>query len=161
MGDTLQLEDHHRSNEMKFPSITRQSLSEAQNHRCCYCGCGMTLEDDMSPTMATREHVIPRALGGPTEWWNLVAACNECNTLRGHMSALAFAWMRQTMVTENIIHIRYDRLMQTFDRYEKRSFGKVVVAFNFLHRLFGHLPEIPAVPLKYRDRYEGSLLHNS
>lgn len=121
----------------------------------------MTLEDDMSPTMATREHIIPHALGGQTEWWNLAAACNQCNTLRGHMNALGFLWMRQNMMTAEIMHIRYARLMLTFDRYEKRSLGKVVVVFNFLQRLFGYQPEIPVVPLKYKAQYERSIQYNS
>lgn len=45
-------------------SMTRFSLSEAQNNKCCHCSCEMTLEDDGSPTMATREHIIPRVYGG-------------------------------------------------------------------------------------------------
>jgi hypothetical protein len=125
---------------MKPPSMTRFSLSEAQNHRCCYCSCEMTLEDNDSATMATREHLIPRVFGGPTEWWNLVAACHECNSLRGHMNALAFHFMRQTM--------SHERLMQTFDRYERSAAGKVIIVFVFLRRLFGHPPAMPVVTLK-------------
>jgi hypothetical protein len=108
----------------------------------------MTLEDDDSPTMATREHLIPRVFGGPTEWWNVVAACRECNSLRGHMSALAFFWMRNTMSTETIVALRYERLMLAFERYEKKTEGSSVVVFAFLKKLFGHQPVLPVVALR-------------
>ena len=98
--------------------------------------------------MATREHLIPRVFNGPTEWWNLVAACSECNTLRGHMSAHAFFWMRQHMSTHEIRVLRYGRLILAFDRYEKKTIGGAIVVFAFLHRLFGHEPALPAVALK-------------
>jgi hypothetical protein len=38
-------------------------------HKCAYCGRPAT----------TRDHVVPRAQGGPTAWGNLVAACVKCN----------------------------------------------------------------------------------
>ena len=133
---------------MQRSVITRHALSEAQNHRCCYCSVEMTLEDDCRPTMATREHLIPRIFGGPTEWWNLVAACNECNSLRGHMNALAFCQMRLTMNVEAIKMTRWNLLMLAFERYERKTVGKVVVVFTFLTRLFGHTPVVRAVALK-------------
>jgi 5-methylcytosine-specific restriction endonuclease McrA len=30
------------------------------------------------------DHVWPYKHGGPTEWWNLVAACPDCNLSRQH-----------------------------------------------------------------------------
>ncbi len=109
----------------------------------------MTLECDDAPTMATREHLIPRVFNGPTEWWNLVAACHECNATRGHMNALAFYWLRLTMSIASIRVIRYNLLILAYERYEKRTVGKSVVVFTFLRRLFGHTPEVPAVSLKW------------
>jgi len=137
MGGTLQSESHQRSNEMKLPSITRQSLSESQNHRCCYCSCTMTLADDDAPSMATREHVIPRAFGGPTEWWNLVAACRECNSLRGHMYAMKFYYMRSRLSVIEIRMLRYDHLTDEDERYKKRTKGRTTVMWCFLERWLG------------------------
>lgn len=57
-------------------------LSEAQNHRCCYCGVDM-VADHLHQHGATIEHVVTRAAGGKTTWLNLVAACRTCNTKRG------------------------------------------------------------------------------
>lgn len=39
---------------------------------CHYCGDPAT----------TWDHIIPRALYGPGEPWNLVPACEECNTVK-------------------------------------------------------------------------------
>lgn len=70
-------------------------LSEAQNHRCAYCGVrfgaevpelGWTVKD----TFATVEHFEPTSLGGGNAWENLVAACHRCNVKRGNGCALAF-----------------------------------------------------------------------
>lgn len=64
----------------------RRKLAEAQNWRCCYCGCRMTDEGGHGngPRQATFEHVVPRALGGADREWNLVIACRLCNNTRGH-----------------------------------------------------------------------------
>ena len=63
----------------------RRRLAEAQNWRCCYCGCVTTDEAgrDSSPRQATLEHIVPRALGGPDHESNLVIACAACNGRRG------------------------------------------------------------------------------
>jgi len=54
-------------------------MFEAQDGRCAYCFNRMTLKLNR-PMTATRDHVIPRYSGGPTEAWNMVAVCSTCNT---------------------------------------------------------------------------------
>lgn len=64
----------------------RARLSEAQNHRCCYCGIRMTEpsgKDDRTRTIVTIEHLIPASAGGKTTWETCVAACAGCNSDRG------------------------------------------------------------------------------
>lgn len=68
-------------------------LSEPQNHRCCYCGHRM-IEIPRQPSFTprnamTREHFIPRSYQGVGKE-NLVAACRQCNEMRGNMDAIAF-----------------------------------------------------------------------
>jgi hypothetical protein len=64
----------------------REKLSEAQNHRCCYCGCQTWLFDrpkNMSKyQFATIEHVVALIHGGNNHKNNLVMACLGCNNLR-------------------------------------------------------------------------------
>lgn len=61
---------------------TLYRLCEAQNWRCCYCGCRMT-DGGNTLERATFEHVVPRAFGGPDTESNLVIACMGCNNRRG------------------------------------------------------------------------------
>jgi 5-methylcytosine-specific restriction endonuclease McrA len=55
--------------------VSLSRLSEAQNHRCAYCGKIMD--------HPTRDHIIPRSKGGAHSWINIVAACQECNKMKG------------------------------------------------------------------------------
>lgn len=58
----------------------RETLSERQNHRCCFCQCKF---EDTGYRRATIEHVVPKALNGKDEEVNLVASCFRCNSNRG------------------------------------------------------------------------------
>jgi 5-methylcytosine-specific restriction endonuclease McrA len=76
-------------------------LSEAQNHRCCYCGCKMRLfnryilNEILHDDAATFEHVIPRSHGGSDQWVNLVVACRQCNNNRNTLDAMTFYYFIQ------------------------------------------------------------------
>ncbi len=67
----------------------RTRLAEAQNWRCCYCGCRL------EPETATIEHVKPRALGGSNTWENCAAACDPCNSKRGGRTSRTVTQRRQ------------------------------------------------------------------
>lgn len=64
-------------------------LSEAQNHRCCYCGVQLVF-GGTSPQSWTFEHVRPRAHGGKTSFGNCVIACRACNEARDTMPVREF-----------------------------------------------------------------------
>jgi hypothetical protein len=64
-------------------------LCEAQNWRCCYCGCrfgDVPNADDYPST----DHVVPLSMDGERTWENEVAACRRCNALRGATDAFEF-----------------------------------------------------------------------
>lgn len=61
----------------------KQLMSEAQNHRCCYCGTTMCYEQGFSNS-ATFEHIVPLGLGGDDTYDNIVIACFACNNQRGN-----------------------------------------------------------------------------
>lgn len=70
-------------------------ISEAQNHRCCYCGVrfGASIPElGWTPfqTALTLEHVRPKSEGGGHGWDNIAGACRRCNHRRGCEDALAF-----------------------------------------------------------------------
>ena len=55
--------------------LTRREVFRRDNYTCQYCG-----RRDVNLTV---DHVIPRHLGGPHKWTNLVAACSACNHRKG------------------------------------------------------------------------------
>ena len=46
---------------------------EAQGGRCAICGL------DFAPDKLTRDHIVPRAKGGGTQWDNIQLVCEPCN----------------------------------------------------------------------------------
>lgn len=61
----------------------RAALFAAQGGRCAYCDEPMNLQ--LGPRLCTIDHVIPRREGG--EDGLKVAACYQCNRLKGCMTA--------------------------------------------------------------------------
>ena len=58
----------------RAPAFTRFNLFLRDGFKCVYCH---------SPEDLTFDHVIPRRLGGKTNWQNIVAACSKCNWKKG------------------------------------------------------------------------------
>lgn len=75
----------------------RTQLSEAQNHRCCWCGKHMVFIPNRKDS-ATIEHVIPRSQGGADHPDNYAVACGGCNTARGNMPAEEFMQRREQLM---------------------------------------------------------------
>lgn len=63
----------------------RREVFEKSAGRCFYCGKALTLDGTWHI-----EHQMPRALLGPDELPNLVAACAPCNLAKGSRTALEF-----------------------------------------------------------------------
>ncbi len=61
----------------RYPAFTRFNVFLRDEWCCQYCG------DKFKTQSLTFDHVIPRAMGGHTEWENIVAACQDCNTRKG------------------------------------------------------------------------------
>ncbi len=56
--------------------LNRRSILIRDDYACQYCGYrgpGLTID-----------HVIPKDRGGKTDWDNLVACCNRCNSKKGN-----------------------------------------------------------------------------
>ena len=53
--------------------VTRDGVLRRDRHICGYC----------SGRADTVDHVLPRCRGGGDTWFNLVAACQSCNGLKG------------------------------------------------------------------------------
>lgn len=62
----------HIKRPMPKLRLSRRSIFARDNYTCQYCGARGS---DM-----TIDHIIPRRLGGPTSWDNLVCCCKKCNS---------------------------------------------------------------------------------
>ena len=68
-----------------------RQLSEAQNHRCAYCGKETHFDSGDSLDRATLEHVVPSCNPWQTNKdENLVMACSHCNGIRSNTNAMKF-----------------------------------------------------------------------
>jgi 5-methylcytosine-specific restriction endonuclease McrA len=67
---------------LHFPWL-KSRLSEAQNHRCCWCGKRL-VESGPRDDRPTFEHAIPLSRGGEDTPANIVIACYGCNQRRGN-----------------------------------------------------------------------------
>jgi hypothetical protein len=75
--------------ELEQRIVLRTQLSEAQNHRCCWCG-ERFCDQPNRPQSPTLEHVQPLSLGGPNTPANLAVACARCNRNRDVMDINPF-----------------------------------------------------------------------
>ncbi len=57
--------------------FSRVGVYRRDGYSCQYCGRRLRRDQ------CTLDHVIPRHLGGPTTWQNVVTACGPCNTKKG------------------------------------------------------------------------------
>jgi len=59
------------------PPLTNRALFQRDGHVCQYCGVAM-------PACGlTRDHIVPRGLGGGDTWTNVTSACRSCNQRKG------------------------------------------------------------------------------
>jgi 5-methylcytosine-specific restriction endonuclease McrA len=71
---------HQVKRPMPELRLSRRSILARDNYTCQYCGHkGKDL---------TVDHIIPKRLGGPVSWDNLVCCCKKCNTKKGDKSLL-------------------------------------------------------------------------
>lgn len=73
------------------PSRRRARLARAlerDGDRCVWCGRAFS-----RLVTPTRDHVVPRARGGPSWLENEVPACRRCNGERGHRGAVE--WLEE------------------------------------------------------------------
>jgi 5-methylcytosine-specific restriction endonuclease McrA len=59
--------------------FSRENVFIRDRHTCQYCG-------SRRRSHLTFDHVVPRALGGKTNWLNIVTACQKCNSKKADRS---------------------------------------------------------------------------
>jgi 5-methylcytosine-specific restriction endonuclease McrA len=80
---------HHIKRPMPEIRLSRRSILARDNHTCQYCG--------QTSKELTVDHIIPKRLGGPTSWENLVCCCRKCNSKKGDktLQQVGFVLKRQ------------------------------------------------------------------
>ena len=59
------------------PRLSNFELFRRDRHMCLYCG------HIFPEKLLTRDHIIPRSIGGVDRWSNVVTACRRCNVAKG------------------------------------------------------------------------------
>lgn len=68
---------HMKSFKIRPAQLTNTALFQRDGYRCQYCN---RHKDDLGPkNKLTRDHIIPRDLGGKNTWDNVTTACAKCN----------------------------------------------------------------------------------
>lgn len=58
-------------------SLNNTTLFQRDRHTCMYCGA------TLHKSLLSRDHVVPRGVGGSDDWENVVTACKPCNHRKG------------------------------------------------------------------------------
>jgi len=64
----------------KEVKLTRHNIFERDKNTCQYCG------KKLDRNQLNIDHVIPRDLGGPMSWTNLVCSCKQCNSRKANQT---------------------------------------------------------------------------
>ncbi len=59
-------------------------LFRRDRHTCAYCA------QQFPKHQLSRDHILPRKLGGKDTWMNCVTACRRCNQAKGHLLVKEF-----------------------------------------------------------------------
>ncbi len=118
---------HHIRRPMPQLRLSRRSILARDNYTCQYCG-----ENGKDLTI---DHVIPKRLGGPTTWENLVCCCKKCNTKKSDKTVQQFGhtpkrtprrpkyvpFISLTKYANNMKHSTWRDYLPIFDQPEKST----------------------------------------
>lgn len=100
----------------------RRKQSEAQNHRCCYCGVEFSPEVG-HPRYSTWEHVLELRKGGADHPDNMVLACFICNNLRDRLDLDADAFYSWAQANLRQIEGMTRTTLRRFMKRKKKLFA--------------------------------------
>lgn len=105
-----------------FSRRQRFEILRRDDHRCRYCGV------PASRATLVIDHVVPLALGGTSDAWNLVAACEPCNAGKSDMAPdapkappvstrtlLLASALREVMGANQVMRACADQMFEEFE----------------------------------------------
>jgi len=60
-------------------ALSNRTLFGRDRYVCAYCGGHFPNYNNLS-----RDHIVPKSKGGENAWMNVVTACKDCNSKKGH-----------------------------------------------------------------------------
>ena len=71
----------HGFNPYKYArvALSNRTLFGRDRYVCAYCGGHFPNYNNLS-----RDHIVPKYHGGENTWMNVVTACKDCNSKKGH-----------------------------------------------------------------------------
>jgi len=106
--------DHVTNATFKSVKFSRKNVFQRDNYTCQYC------KKKFLKAELTQDHIIPKSLGGKTEWTNITTSCKKCNTKKGSKTLQQLNW--------KIFHKPYvprwkSYIGKTFNQVKKRYWG--------------------------------------
>jgi len=92
----------------KKASCSRQNILRRDQFCCQYCGIELNNKD------ATVDHVTPRSKGGASSWVNMVAACRDCNLVKGNRTPKEAKMELKSKPKEPSYGFLFDSMLITF-----------------------------------------------
>lgn len=74
----IQLKVSFKRKRRRNVQFSKRNVAKRDNSQCQYCGKFLDRKE------YTYDHVVPKSLGGKSSWWNLVLACQKCNSRKAN-----------------------------------------------------------------------------
>jgi 5-methylcytosine-specific restriction endonuclease McrA len=107
LPSVIRLRDYARFAKKEIV-LSRKNILKRDNHICQYCGA--------HSTRLTIDHIIPRQKGGPDTWENLVTACVQCNTQKGHKSVSEAKMELQSSPRKPMVIVHFQKNVKQYQK---------------------------------------------
>ncbi|MFV0432102.1 MAG: type II CRISPR RNA-guided endonuclease Cas9, partial [Alphaproteobacteria bacterium] len=101
-------------------NIRRYRLWQEADTKCPYCGQNISEADALNQNTEV-DHIIPRAVGGPNRYFNMVLCHQQCNNNKSNLTPFQ-AWS-QGLANEDAIQSFSKKLKEKADKIKKSHVG--------------------------------------
>lgn len=124
---------NHIRRPMPQLKLSRRSILARDNYTCQYCG--------QRGGELTVDHVVPRRLGGPDTWDNLVCCCRMCNGKKGDKTLLQLGLQLKT-VPKRPKYVPFISLTKFISGTRNEAWRDYLPAFHKYDNTLESMPEL-------------------